>query len=204
MKYIRLAVAVLILGLISSLFILSSKYTKLNEDYKIVVGNEKTLLQSNYNLNKNIGVLQLSVEQLNYFNDSIIEKLDSTRKALKIKDKEIQQLQYINSIIEKKDSIVFINDTTFIYNLHIDTTLHSRWYKLSLQLDYPNSLVVSPEIISEQYVFVHSSKETIKPPKKCVIARWFQKKHQVVRVEIKEENPYVKHRNTKFIKILDK
>lgn len=204
MKYIRLIIAVLFIGLIVSLSILGSQYKKLDNDYKIAVGNEKVLLQSNHALNKDLGVLQLRVDQLSYFNDSILVKLDSVRKALKIKDKDLQYLQYMYSTMEKKDSIVFVKDTIFRDMVHIDTTLTSKWYNLNLKLDYPNSVVVTPKIISEQYVIIHSKKETINPPKKCALARLFQKKHRVVRVEVKEENPYIIHKNSEFVKILDK
>lgn len=204
MKYIRLAIALLIVVLALSLFIVGYQYKNLNDDYKVAVGNEKALLHSNLSMKENIGVLQLTVDQLSYFNDSILVKLDSVRKSLKIKDKELKALQYMYSTIEKKDSIVFIKDTIFKENIHIDTTLMSKWYSLNLKLDYPNSVVVTPKIVSEQYVLIHSEKETINPPKKCKIARWFQKKHTVIRVDIEEENPYIEHKQNKFVKILDK
>lgn len=204
MKYIRLAITLLIIVLIVSLSILAKSYKNLNNDYKIAVGNEKVLLQSNHALNKDLGVLQLRVDQLSYFNDSILVKLDSVRKELKIKDKDLQYLQYMYSTMEKKDSIVFVKDTIFRDMVHIDTTLTSKWYSLNLKLDYPNSVVVTPKIVSEQYVIIHSKKETINPPKKCALARLFQKKHRVVRVEVKEENPYIIHKNSEFVKILDK
>ena len=204
MKYIRLLVVALIIGLLISSSILYAKFTTLQHDYSIAVGNEKALLHSNTELRNDIGVLQLTVDQLSYFNDSLLTKLDSVRHVLKIKDEDLQYLQYIYSTIEKKDSVVFIKDTIFVENLHIDTTLISKWYNLNLRLDYPNSIVVAPEIISSQYVVIHENKETVKPPKKCIIARWFQKKHKVIRVDIMEENPYIKHKNSKFVKILDK
>lgn len=204
MKYIRLAIAVLIVGLLISLSILYTKFTTLQNDYSIAVGNEKALLHSNSNLQHNIGVLQLTVDQLSYFNDSVLVKLDSVRNALKVKDKDLQYLQYMYSSMERKDSIVFIKDTIFVRDLHIDTTLTSKWYNLNLKLDYPNSVVVAPEVTSEQYVIIHSNREPIKPPKKCKIGQWFQKKHTVLNVEIMEENPYIKQKNNKFVKILDK
>ena len=204
MKYIRLAIALVIAILTFSLFILGTQYKNLNENYKVAVGNEKALLHSNSSLRESIGILQLTADQLSYFNDSILVKLDSVRKALKIKDKELKALQYIYSSIEKKDSIVFVRDTIFRENLHVDTTLMDKWYSLNLKLDYPNSVVVTPKIVSEQFVVIHSDKETVNPPKKCKIARWFQKKHRIIRVDIREENPYIEHKQTKFIKILDK
>lgn len=204
MKYIRLAIAVLIVGLLISLSILYTKFTTLQNDYSIAVGNEKALLHSNSNLQHDVGVLQLTVDQLSYFNDSVLVKLDSVRNALKVKDKDLRYLQYMYSSMERKDSIVFIKDTIFVRDLHIDTTLTSKWYNLNLKLDYPNSVVVAPEVISEQYVIIHADREPIKPPKKCKIGQWFQKKHTVLNVEIMEENPYIKQKNNKFVKILDK
>jgi hypothetical protein len=203
-KYIIGAVILLIVLLITSLSILGSQYKKLQEDYEIAVGNEKALLQDCNNLKNNVGVLQLSVAQLEHYNDSILTKLNTVRKRLKIKDKELKGLQYIYSTMEKKDSIVFIKDTIFIENLHVDTTLTSKWYNLNVKLDYPSSVTVTPKVISEQSVIIHSNRETIKPPKKCAIARWFQKKHRVIRVEVEEENPYIEIKQNKFVKILDK
>lgn len=205
MKYVRLIIVLFIVSLITSLSILSHQYNKLQKDYSIAVGNEKVLLQNNQELRDKTGVLQLSVDQLSYFNDSVLVKLDSVRRALKVKDKELKALQYIHSTIEKKDSIVFVRDTIFKDNtVHIDTTLMAKWYSLSLKLDYPNSVVVTPKIVSEQYVIIRANKETINPPKKCRFAQLFQKKHKVIRVEVKEENPYIEHKNNKFVKILDK
>jgi hypothetical protein len=43
----------------------------------------------------------------------------------------------------------------------------------------------------------------VEPPKKFFICRWFQKKHRVIRVEIKEESPYIVNKNNEFVKIID-
>ncbi|MEE1303868.1 MAG: hypothetical protein U0K68_01775 [Agathobacter sp.] len=204
MKYVKLTIGLIIISLIVSLSVTISKYNTLSEDYSIAVGNEKALLQNNSKLNEDIGVLQLSVDQLSYFNDSLLVKLDSVRRELKIKDKELKYMQYNKTTFEKTDSIVFLKDTIFRDKLHIDTTLHNKWYSLNLTLDYPNSVTVTPKIISEQYLIIRADKETVKPPKKCKLARWFQKKHTVIRAELKEENPYIEHQCSRFVKILDK
>lgn len=204
MRYIRLLVVALIIGLLISSSILYIKFTTLQHDYSIAVGNEKALLHRNTELRNDIGVLQLTVDQLSYFNDSLLTKLDSVRRELKIKDKELKYMQYNKTTFEKTDSIVFLKDTIFRDKLHIDTTLHNKWYSLNLTLDYPNSVTVTPKIISEQYLIIRADKETVKPPKKCKLARWFQKKHTVIRAELKEENPYIEHQCSRFVKILDK
>lgn len=203
-KYLIIATIILFTILISSLGITISQYKKLQEEYSIAAGNAKILLQDKTDLYHNIGVLQLTIEELKYSNDSILQKLNKARKDLKVKDKDIKYLQYMASNIERKDSIIIQKDTVFVKDTHIDTLLTDKWYNLDLQLDYPNSIVVNPQFKSEQYVIIHANKETIKPPKKCRVARWFQKKHTVIRVEIKEENPYIKQTNNQFVKILNK
>ena len=51
-------------------------------------------------------------------------------------------------------------------------------------------------------VLVNYKKETIDPPKKCAIARWFQKKHKIVEVNIVEKSPYIENKQQKFIEII--
>ena len=108
--YIRLAIVVIFIGLIIGLSTVVQQHRKLKEDYNIAVGNEKILLQSNQELNTNLGVLQLRVDQLGYFNDSLIHKMDSVRKELKIRDGQLHYMQGLLSEAEKKDSIVFVKD----------------------------------------------------------------------------------------------
>lgn len=203
-KYLIIATIILFTILIASLGVTISQYKKLQEEYSIAAGNAKILLQDKTDLYHNIGVLQLTIDELKYSNDSILQKLNKARKELKVKDKDIKYLQYMASNIERKDSIIIQKDTVFVKDTHIDTLLTDKWYNLNLQLNYPNSIVVNPQFKSEQYVIIHANKETIKPPKKCKLARLFQKKHTVIRVEIKEENPYIKQTNNQFIKILNK
>ena len=56
--------------------------------------------------------------------------------------------------------------------------------------------------MSERYVIVDYKKETINPPKKCAIVRWFQKKHKIIEVEVVEKNPYIENKQQRFIEIV--
>lgn len=67
---------------------------------------------------------------------------------------------------------------------------------------YPNKIFVAPEFISDKSIITYLSKETIKPPKKCKFLRAFQRKHKVIVVEIKENNPYIKTKEQKHIEII--
>ena len=149
-------------------------------------------------LNTSNRVLKLKIDQLNYFNDSILNEMNKVRKELKIKDSKLKSLSYINSVIEKRDTIIF-NDTIFIENIKIDTVIEDRWYSMKLDLEYPNRIITEPSFISEKYIVVSRKKETINPPKKFFISRWFQRKHWVMEVNVVEKNPYIKESNNRFI-----
>ena len=147
-------------------------------------------------------VFQLTIEQLEYSNDSLLVKMNKVREELKIKDKDLKQVQYLLSEAQKKDTIVF-RDTIFRDPLvRVDTLLGDRWYQLKLGLRYPSTIITEPKFVSEKYIIVDYRKETVDPPKKCFIARWFQKKHKVVEVEVVEKNPYIENKQQRFIEIV--
>ena len=112
-------------------------------------------------------------------------------------------MQYLLSEATKKDTIVF-RDTLFRKpTLDIDTIIGDKWYSIRLGLKYPNLITINPTFISEKYIIVNKKKETINPPKKFFLFRWFQKKHLVMEVHIKEKNPYIKEIDNKFVEIIN-
>jgi len=147
---------------------------------------------------------QLSISQLEYFQDSVLRALDETRKELKIKDKNLKALQAVQSSFKKKDTVRITQvDTLFKEpSLNIDTLLGDKWYTLQLGLKYPSTIAVSPNFTSEKHIIVSTKKETVEPPKKFFLLRWFQKKHTVLNVDVVEKNPYVEGESSKYIEIL--
>lgn len=198
----HIIVILVFLTMLGILFITFSENRKLKEDLLLSKNNEKALIVDNNTLSSKNIAYQLTIEQLKYFNDSIINELDSVRKDLKIKDNNVKQLQYILSEASKKDTIIF-SDTIFIdNNLNIDTTLEDKWYTLNLELKYPNIIIAEPTFISEKYIVSSYRKDTINPPKKCKFLRMFQKKHKVIEVEVIDNNPYIINKKQKFIEII--
>ena len=182
--------------LIASLFI-SNK--NLKKDIKLYDNNFKALCLENSKLENEVIAYRFNVEQLSYLNDSIINDLDSIRKELAIKDKEILQMQHIKTEISTKDS-VFIKDTIFRESfVRLDTLLGDEWYKIKLQLEYPNKIAIQAKYISDINVFAKSSKEIIGTPKKCWLGRMFQKKHKVIRVDVVDKCPYSVIKEKKFV-----
>ena len=202
-KYIRITALAVILVLGVTTYIQYKKVKSLNIELSISKSNEKAFIEENNELKDRNLAFKFTIDQINYLNDSLITKMNEVRKELKIKDKDLKQMQYLLSTAQKTDTIVF-RDTLFRdRNLQIDTLLGDSWYNIKLGLRYPNLITTTPTFKSEKYIVTSIRKETIKPPKKCAIARWFQKKHKVVEVIIHEKNPYITNKETRFIEIVE-
>lgn len=199
-KHIKIfAIFLLVIGIA----FLYNKNQRLQSDLDIAISNEKAFIAENSSLIDKNRVFQFTIEQLNYYNDSIIQKMNEVREELKIKDAHLKQMQYLLSEAQRKDTIVF-RDTLFREpTLKIDTLFGDKWYQMNLELKYPNVIIANPRFISEKYIIVDYKKETIGPPKKCFITRWFQKRHKIVEVEVVEKCPYVENKQQKFIEIIE-
>ena len=145
---------------------------------------------------------QLTIDQLKYFNDSVLVALNDTREELKIKDKNLKALQAVHSVFTKVDTLV-LNDTIFKEpSFALDTLIGDDWYSLQLGLKYPSTIVTKPVFKSDKHIVVSVRKETVNPPKKFFLFRWFQRRHEVLRVDVVEKNPYVTDESSRYIEIL--
>lgn len=195
-------IIILILILIGAVAYLSYQNRQLTTKYETSIENVKAYDAQLSGLEGDNRVLKLTVEQLNYFNDSIIKKMKVVQKELGIKDKRLQQLQYEASHAQRTDTII-LPDTLFINpQLKLDTIVGDKWFKTNLHLEFPSTIALSPEIELERYIFINGKRETVNPPKKFFLFRWFQKKHNVLHVTVVENNPYVINDRQKFIEII--
>jgi len=150
---------------------------------------------------KNVA-LQLTVDQLGYFKDSVLQELDKTRKELKVKDKNLKALQSVSSSFSRTDTII-LKDTLFKeVSLDVDTVLGDKWYNVRLGLKYPSMIAVKPYFKSEKHIVISSKKETVNPPKKFWLFRLFQKRHVVLNVDVIEKNPHVDNESSRYIEII--
>lgn len=195
-------IIILILILIGAVAYLSYQNRQLTTKYETSIENVKAYDAQLSGLEGDNRVLKLTVEQLNYFNDSIIKKMKVVQKELGIKDKRLQQLQYEASHAQRHDTIV-LRDTLFRDpQLKLDTIVGDKWFKTNLHLEFPSTIALSPEIELERYTFINGKRETVNPPKKFFLFRWFQKKMTVVTVTVKENNPYVKTKESRYVQII--
>lgn len=198
-KVIRWIIGITIGALVIAVIALAITNNILQKDISLYDNNFKALNLENDKLNKETIAYRFDIQQLEYINDSIIKDLNNTRRELKIKDNQIKQMQSVKTEIITKDSI-FFRDTIFKNNIvKLDTLLGDDWYKIKLQLEYPNKLGIQATYKSDLSVFAYSSKEIIGTPKKCWLGRLFQKKQNVIRVDVKDNNPYSEIKNKKFV-----
>ena len=202
-RYIRIGVVILISLLAVSTYTLYNRNQDLKEEISVSMSNQKAFIAENSSLKNENRVFKFTIEQLNYYNDSILQKMNNIRKELKIKDKNLKQMQYLLSVSTKKDTVLFTDTIFRDKSLALDTIIGDKWYNIRLGLKYPFYIYTEPTFTSEKYIIVNKKKETVNPPKKFFLFRWFQRKHWVMEVHIKEKNPYIKETNNKFVEIIE-
>ena len=201
-KYICIGSIVLMMVTIIVLcFILKSK-VKTENRWKEAIINVKSY-ENMFSDSKDKSIaFQLTIAQLKHSNDSIFQELDNTRKELKIKDSKLKSLQHISSNFIKSDTII-LKDTVFKNKgINIDTLLSDEWYSVRVGLRYPSSVTVTPKFKSVKTVIVSTKKETVNPPKRFFLFRWFQKKHTVLHVNVVEKNPYIESQDNRYVEII--
>lgn len=202
MKKIVFWLVIAVIGLLFTIGVMWQQVKYANDKWKVATANMKAYdAQLAAEGEKNIA-LQLTVDQLGYFKDSVLQELDNTRKQLKIKDKNLKALQAVKSGFTKRDTIT-MRDTLFKEpTLAIDTLIGDKWYNVRLGLKYPSMIAVQPYFKSEKHIVVSSKKETVNPPKKFFLFRWFQRKHYVIHIDVVEKNPYVDGETSRYVEII--
>lgn len=201
-KYIHIGMTLLIPILTVALILTVKSRGKIEKKWKESTENVKSYSELFSNSeNKNRG-FKLTIDQLQYFNDSILRELNETRESLKIKDAKLKSLQYLSSTFIKYDTLI-IKDTLFKDpQIQVDTVISDEWYSVRIGLKYPSTITVNPMFRSVKHIVVSSRRETINPPKKFFLFRWFQKKHTVLNIDVIEKNPYMKEQNSRYIEII--
>lgn len=201
-KYVYIGIAVLIIWLSVSLLAVIKEKDRLKDEWNTAMENVKSYSeQFSTSENKN-RAFKLTIEQLKYSNDSIFKELNSARKELGIKDSKLKSLQYISSDFSKTDTVI-VNDTLVRDpQLSVDTLLYDEWYSIHIGINYPSTIIITPSFKSSKSIIVSSKRETVNPPKKFFLFRWFQKKHTVLNIDVIEKNPYVKEQNNRYVEII--
>lgn len=202
-KYIYLGISILIIVLFVSIYALFSTKRSADKKWKEAVENAKAYSELFSNSENKNRAFKLTIDQLKNSNDSIFQELNEARKGLKIKDSKLKSLQYVSSSFSKVDTITLKGDTIFKdSHVNIDTLLSDEWYSVKLGLKYPSTVSIEPKFLSIKYIVVSAKKETVNPPKRFFLFRWFQKKQIRLNVDVVEKNPYVQNQDNRFVEIV--
>ena len=178
------------------------RFKNLQEDYGNAMNNLTAYQLENSKLSDVNRVYKMTISELEYSQDSLFKAMDSVRRILKIKDKNLNQIQYIKYEVRVTDTLELV-DTIFIKpSFYMDTTLSDKWHSTRIMMKYPSYIMVEPSLESDKYVVFSFKKETVKPPKKFFLFRWFQKKQKVVNVDVVETNPYVTNKAQRFMEVV--
>ncbi len=202
MKNLFNYVLIFLIICIFTIMVLLRQLGDADRKWKVAMGNVKAYAEQLSNAENKSTAYQMTIGQMKYYQDSILKELDSTRKQLKVKDKNVKSIQYVASTFIKRDTIV-AKDTIFKEPAFImDTLLYDNWYSVRIGLSYPSTVTVEPQFKSEKHIVVSTKKETVNPPKKFFLFRWLQKKHTVLKVNVVEKNPYVQNEDSRYVEII--
>lgn len=188
--------------LIVIIFLMGQKIHNLNVSLDNSINNVKAYAAENSGLIESNRVFKLSIEQMEYYNDSLMLEMKKIANDNGIKDRKIQALQYQLEHFAKKDTII-LRDTIFRDpNFVLDTCIVDQWNKSCLHMEYPSVIALDNEYKNDKFITLNSHKEPVKP-RKWFLPRWFTRKHTVVEVLIIDKNPYVTTPQQRYIEVID-
>lgn len=199
-KYLYIGLAIVITLLVITLVNQYNKAIKYERLYEKELQNVEAYKSENSGLEGELRQYKMTIEDLYSSRDSIDRKLMEVKEQLKIADNQLQNMQYNQVVITKTDTMT-IHDTIFREGTAIDTTLGDYWFNVKLELKFPSTVVLTPTVNSEQYVYIYNKKQYVHTPSKICFIRWFQKKYWSTEVKVEEKNPYIKVVKQKFIKV---
>ena len=124
-KITLILIALLVALFVGMGLVIKQQHTKighLNDDLMVATNNNKAYEAEKDSLLNNSIQFQFTVDQLNHSKDSLINRINEIRKQIKVKDKQLNELQYFVSENSKADSII-VHDTIFQKGVAIDTLL---------------------------------------------------------------------------------
>lgn len=106
-KYIKIIFYTLFISALTASAILYKKVWHLRANLDILALNQKAFIAENSSLKEQGRIFKFTIEQLGYYNDSVLQEMNKVRRELKVKDKSLQQLQYLLSVSTKKRHSTF-------------------------------------------------------------------------------------------------
>jgi flagellar biosynthesis regulator FlaF len=164
-KYVIIC-AVIVLGLlVGTIKVITKENKKLKDQIELLDNNnyayEQDIISLQDSINRERGVYTLTIKELKNSQNNILKELDDTRKELKIKDKELEQMTHFNATI-KTDTVIsitnIINDSCE-FNLNIEYNPQTIFKVSNTKINGKDSLRHSSDISASfnAYLYTKSS-----------------------------------------------
>lgn len=197
-KNFKVVAVGLISLLIATIFVQHNQLQKKDTEINRMTSNIRTYQDIVSNNQNNNRTLQLTIEELNHSNDSLLLQLKQTQKELKIKDKNLTDASVINT--EIKDSV-----KTVIKKEAID-------FKEELKLNPLTTIIVERkdsiltakiDLKNQQTILIYKKKEYKNFYKSSWVRFWHfdWKKIETKEYQIVNTNPLIKVTGTRIVEV---
>lgn len=194
-------------AVIAALIALMVYVHKLREDVQIAEQNRIASVEMYNNEKNKTYALNLKIEDLDRIKNKQIQEMDSIRRALNIKDKQLKALYGQKSSADIRDTIELpihvpvIDSTTGnvipMEDCYTDTCIGDmRWYNVCIDRIDSNLIVLSAHFESDLTLITVEKKEIVNKPRKTWLGRLFQRKVKTMSITAVEQNPYVRNDST--------
>lgn len=195
---IRIVAVGLVSLLIATIFVQHNQLQKKDTEINRITSNVRTYQDIVSNNQNNNRTLQLTIEELNHSNDSLLLQLKQTQKELKIKDKNLTDASVINT--EIKDSV-----KTVIKKEAID-------FKEELKLNPLTTIIVERkdsiltakiDLKNQQTILIYKKKEYKNFYKNGWVRFWHfdWRRIRIKKYQVVNSNPLIKVTDTRVIEI---
>lgn len=194
-------------AVIAALIALMVYVRELREDVQIAEQNRIASVEMYNNEKNKTYALNLKIEDLDRIKNKQIQEMDSIRRALNVKDKQLKALYGQKSSADIRDTIELpihvpvIDSTTGnvipMEDCYTDTCIGDmRWYNVCIDRIDSNLIVLSAHFESDLTLITVEKKEIVNKPRKTWLGRLFQRKVKTMSITAVEQNPYVRNDST--------
>lgn len=194
---IRVVVISIICLLTAAIFVLGSQLKNKNEEINRLSNNIQAYEQIVSSKEENNRVLQLTINELNNSKDSLIQQVNEVKKELKVKDKNLKQVQVINTVIKDTITKVITRDRDFSETLKLNPLT-------TIKVNRTDSILTAKiDIQNQQILFVEEKKVYKNKYKNGWVRFWhFDWRRICIRkYQIENSNPLIRVTDTRIVEL---
>ena len=180
-----------------AIFILNNQLNKKDIEINRLYNNVQAYEQIASGKEDDNRVLQLTINDLNNSNDSLLQELQQVKEELNVKNKNLVQAQVINTVIRDTITKVITLDKNFNEELKLNPLT-------TIKVTRTDSILTAKiDIQNQQILFIEEKKVYKNKYKNGWIRFWHfdWKKIRVRKYQIQNSNPLIRVTNTRIVEI---